>query len=963
MNKEQSYTADNINVLEGLSAIRKRPGMYIGDVGKRGLHHCVYEVIDNSTDEATAGYGKTIKVSLLKNGGIRVEDEGRGIPVENKANGVSAATITLTVLHAGGKFDKDTYKVSGGLHGIGIKATNATSKWLKVTICRNGEIWEQEFEKGEPLYKIRKTGETKKTGTTLEFIPDETIFDSIEYDPQLLIDRLRNSSFLTKNIEFIFINEITKEKEIFLSKNGLEDMLNYQIEPENILTPIMSYSGSDEKRGTVTDKDTGKIEENGILEKFDLEVSFLYETGYKTTISSFVNKILTPGGGVHEQGVLDALSSALLKKVKESKADSKKDKEIISKVNLEDIKEGLVLAISISIYTDIVFEGQTKDKLSGVHLRPMIRNLSKDKIENFLNSNPTMTNKIVQKVITARKARESAERARKTERKQQAEEIGSMLGKLTDCRSNTPEECEIFITEGQSAGGSAKQGRDGRYQAILPLKGKPVNPLKKTWADVISNDEILSIKTALGCGIGDNIDISKLRYHKIINQTDADIDGCLRGNTKIKLLDGRIKTIKELSELYPIGGDTFEVWSYDLENNTPVVGTAHSVRITKKVNKLYEITLCNEFKILATENHPFLDIFGNYCRADELKNGQQLKSLYFIEKEEISENEFFDYTIKDIKIIEVNEEEVFDMTVDKYHNFGIITDDNNKGLVFVHNSHIQQLLLTIFNTLFKPLLEGGYIYTAVPPLHRVKIGKESFYLNTDEDKKNYIIKVTNEETTKIKNSKKYKELYSIEKEELSILEKEFKNVEKQIEDIDKLKISKKYKNVLYLKEEDLNFLKEKNIEKDKLLLEKNKLSIQINNFKSTIYLNQELNSALSKYVFNRFKGLGEMNPDQLAETTMNPETRTLIKLKPNKLYDLSDEINIDNFAEEDISNILSIIERRKQERHLKKEKHPVKDSLIELTIDNIIGLISSDKGKDFRKMYLMRNIIGSEIGD
>lgn len=694
------YTAENINILEGLDAIRKRPGMYIGDVGEKGLHHCVFEVLDNSTDEAVAGYGKKIHLTLDK-GKIRIEDEGRGIPVDKK-DGVSAATLVLTVLHAGGKFDKDVYKTSGGLHGIGIKATNATSKYLKLTVYREGYIYEQEFEKGEPLYELKKVGKTEKRGTVIEFIPDETIFDDINYNKEIIKNRMRNSSFLTKGVSFIYKDE--SEEIEFYSENGLNDMILYNTKKEERMMNPMCFNGSDEK-----------YEGDVLLEKCDVEVSFIYEKGYKTNMFSFVNKILTPGGGVHEQGVMDALTSSILKKVKENKVKTKKEKDVIDAVNSEDIKEGLFLVIAINVYTDIVFEGQTKDKLSGKYLRGMIREISKGKIEQFLEENPVLTDKIVKKVITARKARMSADRARKIERKQQAEEIGSMLGKLSDCISNNPEECELFIVEGDGAGGSSKQGRNVQTQAILPLKGKPINPLKSKLSDVLKNEEILSLNTALGCGIGDNINIEKLRYHKIIQQTDADIDG----------------------------------------------------------------------------------------------------------------------------------------------------------------SHISQLLNTVFNTLFKPLLMEGYIYKAIPPLFRVKIGQESFYLKDEKEKEEFLLKRKKEHIKIIKGRKKYKEL-------------------------------------------------------------------------GDSYLEQELKKEMDKYVFNRFKGLGEMNPEQLAETTMNPETRTLVRLKPNPIYDISDEIDLEiENIEEKASEILEIINKRKES-----------ETYVPINVDSIIGLISGKEGTEFRKEFLLRNIKG-----
>jgi DNA gyrase subunit B len=456
--EERNYTADNINVLEGLDAIRKRPGMYIGDVGTKGLHHCVYEVVDNSIDEAVAGHCDTIDITYFSDGYIEVKDNGRGIPTEEK-DGVSAATISVTVLHAGGKFDKDTYQTSGGLHGIGTKAVNATSEHMMLTIHRNGEIHHQEFNEGIQQDKMKVIGSTKKRGTIFKFKPDSKIFDSTEYDVEILKERFKQSAYLTKTItinlnieEHTFQGEIRPaEKIVFHSENGISDFVD-NLKNDSVIQNVQ-FEGSDEKRGEVFDSITGKKDDNGIIEKIDLDVAFTYESGSQQKIYSFVNKINTPEGGVHEQGVIKALSAALIKKIKSTPAKTKKDQNIIDELNIEDVKEGLTMIVSIAVYTDIVFEGQTKSKLSGKHIESMVRAISKKEIEEWIAKNPKEMQKLSKKIILARKARKAGERARELAVSTKDEEVAGMLGKLSDCQSKNPEERELFLVEGDSAGG------------------------------------------------------------------------------------------------------------------------------------------------------------------------------------------------------------------------------------------------------------------------------------------------------------------------------------------------------------------------------------------------------------------------------------------------------------------------------------------------------------------------------
>ncbi len=502
-NEENSYTGKSIEVLEGLEAVRKRPGMYIGSTGIRGLHHLVYEIVDNSIDEAMAGHCDTIKVTVHKDNSITVIDNGRGIPVDlHPKYKVSALEIVLTKLHAGGKFSKDSYKVSGGLHGVGVSVVNALSKKLIAKVYKNDKIYIQEFSRGKKLTEVKEEKNiTKiKTGTEITFIPDEEIFSVLEFDEKILMSRLKELAFLNKNVKIIFVDERKNIKEEFHYEGGIKSFVEYINEGKETLHEIIYIHE--------------KKEEN------DVEVAIQYNTTYTENIYSFVNNINTIEGGTHLSGFKTALTRAL-----NNYAQKYMQKEIKGlTVTGNDVREGLTAVISIKI-PEPQFEGQTKTKLGNSEIKGIVDSIVFSKLTQYLEENPSIAKKIIDKVLQTARAREAASKARELVRRKSALESSTLPGKLADCSSKDKEKTELYIVEGDSAGGSAKQARSRDFQAILPLRGKILNVEKAHLAKMIKNKEILALITAIGTGIGEDFDIQKLRYGKIIIMTDADVDG------------------------------------------------------------------------------------------------------------------------------------------------------------------------------------------------------------------------------------------------------------------------------------------------------------------------------------------------------------------------------------------------------------------------------------------------------
>lgn len=499
------YDESQIQVLEGLEAVRKRPGMYIGSTSSRGLHHLVWEIVDNAVDEALAGRCTKIIVQVHPDNSVTVMDNGAGFPVGIlPQTGRPAVETALTVLHAGGKFGGSGYKVSGGLHGVGASVVNALSTWLKVLVYRDGHIHEQEYERGTPQYDLRVVGDTELTGTTVSFLPDPQIFtETTEFDTDLLQNRLREMAFLNAGLEIVYQDERELEQKdvTFCYSGGVSAFVEYLNKSKNALHAAPVY---------VT----------GIRDNVTVEVALQYNDSYTTTLFSFANNINTQEGGSHEAGFKSALTRIMNDYAR--KVNLIKENE--SNLTGDDVREGITAIISVKV-PEPQFEGQTKTKLGNSEVRGIVESLFGDKFQAFLDENPSIGRKIVEKSVMASHAREAARKARELTRRKSALEISSLPGKLADCSSRDASISELYLVEGDSAGGSAKQGRDRNFQAILPLRGKIINVEKARLDKILSNTEIRSIITAMGTGIGEDFDLSKARYHKIVIMTDADVDG------------------------------------------------------------------------------------------------------------------------------------------------------------------------------------------------------------------------------------------------------------------------------------------------------------------------------------------------------------------------------------------------------------------------------------------------------
>ena len=496
------YEAENIEQLEGLEAVRLRPGMYIGGVDDKALHHLVYEILDNSVDEALAGYCSEILIDILDDETIQIEDNGRGIPVGiHEKSKIPAATLVMTSLHAGGKFNTSNYKVSGGLNGVGASVVNALSKNLQMEIKRNGKIYKQEFSKGISIKDLYESGETEFTGTKIKFSPDSTIFDEVNFNYDLLINRLREIAFLNKSLKIVIKDNRTEKSKEFFYEGGIRTFVEFLNNNKTVLLPEVIYVESEK-------------------EDVSVEICMQYNDTYNSLLYSFVNNINTVEGGTHEQG----FRQALLRSISKYAVDNKFLKATDEKLSQDDVKEGMTAIISVKVPAP-QFESQKKIKLSNQNIRGIVDKIFYEKFEVFMEENPAYARKIIMKAIDAQKARIAAKKAREITRRKSVLENSTLPGKLADCQEKDPEKSELFIVEGDSAGGSAKQGRERKFQAILPLKGKILNVEKARFDKMLSNEEIKTLIQAMGIGIGVEIDMSKIRYKKIIIMTDADVDG------------------------------------------------------------------------------------------------------------------------------------------------------------------------------------------------------------------------------------------------------------------------------------------------------------------------------------------------------------------------------------------------------------------------------------------------------
>ena len=742
----EHYGAGNIKVLKGLEAVRKRPGMYIGDTNIGGLHHLIYEVVDNSIDEAMAGFCDDIEVEITNEGSVIISDNGRGIPVDiHPTEKIPAATVVLTVLHAGGKFDKDSYKVSGGLHGVGISVVNALSKKLILTIKKDGNVYRQEFAKGIPTTNLEIVKTTNRTGTTIEFWPDETIFETIEFEKKILTTRFKELAYLNPKIVINLKDQRDGSKEKFHFEGGLDQFVN-DLNKKDVVAKSVFFSES--------------------VEDLEIDFALLYNTSYEEKLFSFVNNIKTPEGGTHEAGFRGGLTRAITTYITENASAREKDMKILG----EDVREGLIAVVSVKV-PEPQFEGQTKGKLGSSYVRPIVQKMVFENLAKYFEENPNEAKAIMAKALMAARGREAAKRARDLTRKKDNFSVGTLPGKLADCQSKDPEISEIYLVEGDSAGGSAKQGRDRVFQAILPLRGKILNVEKARIDRILSSEEIKNMITAFGCGIGEEFDIEKLRYHKIIIMTDADVDG----------------------------------------------------------------------------------------------------------------------------------------------------------------SHIQTLLLTFFFRFLKPLVEGGYIYLAQPPLFRYKKGKKEIYLKDEKALNEFLIETgiegVNFEGIGNKDLISYLKLVARYRSLLNELQKRYSVItairymienedlagyeNNKIYEILKNYLESKGYNILnaYVNENSVQIYVQTESGLEEIVIDDNLFENYI--FEEAIYVYRQIsqrefnfgrdfievldeiekNAKKGAYI-QRYKGLGEMNPEQLWETTMSPENRNLFQIKIEDAKSASETFNL-----------------------------------------------------------------------
>lgn len=740
---KKDYGAGNIKVLKGLEAVRKRPGMYIGDTNINGLHHMIYEVVDNSIDEAMAGHCDTIDIELTTDGSAIITDNGRGIPVDiHPTENISAATVVLTVLHAGGKFDKDTYKVSGGLHGVGVSVVNALSKKLVVNIKRDGKLHRQEFAAGIPQTELEVIKTTNRTGTSVEFWPDESIFEIIEFNREILAKRFRELAYLNPKITINFKDQRDGFKESYHFEGGLESFVT-DMNKSNPVSKAVSFSGG----------------EDDVIVDF----AFLYNETYSENLLSFVNNIKTPDGGTHEAGFRAGLTRAITNYISANASAREKD----TKITGDDIREGLIAVISVKV-PEPQFEGQTKGKLGSSYVKPIVQKMSFEVLCKYFEENPNEAKAIMNKALIAARGREAAKKARDlTRKKDSLNSVGTLPGKLADCQSKDPSESEIYLVEGDSAGGSAKQGRDRAFQAILPLRGKILNVEKSRLDKILKSEEIKNMITAFGCGIGDEFDANKLRYHKIIIMTDADVDG----------------------------------------------------------------------------------------------------------------------------------------------------------------SHIQTLLLTFFFRFLTPIIENGNVYLAQPPLYRYKKGKKEIYLKDEKALNEFLIEtgIENEDFEGIGNNDliDYLKLISAYRTVLNELKKRFNvltairymienpdaisNEFSELFEVIKAELESQNYNILnsYISEDEIRvyvqtpngleeliindslFVNPLYIEAVHIYSKMKERDIDLPGDPLEVLENIEKSAKKGAYI-QRYKGLGEMNPEQLWETTMNPENRRLLKIDVKDMQSASD---------------------------------------------------------------------------
>lgn len=768
------YGASNIRVLEGLEAVRLRPGMYIGSTSQRGLHHCIYEIVDNSIDESLAGYCTEIKVTVHQDHSVTVEDNGRGIPVDIKPeSGKSALEIVHTVLHAGGKFGDGGYKVSGGLHGVGASVVNALSEKYIVEVSRQGHVWHQEYLRGEPTSQVEKGKETDKTGTKTTFWPDPEIFtETTEIDKDVITNRLREMAFLNKGLKIIFIDGKTLEEQVFHYEGGIGSYVEFLNKNKTVLFDSVVY-----------------MEKN--VDEMLVEVAMQYTDAYNESVLSFANNINTHHGGTHLTGFRNAITRVLNEYAR--KNNILKDSE--QNLTGEDVREGLTAIVSIKL-PNPEFEGQTKEKLGSQEAMAAVQDVVRDKLQEWLEFNPKIAKNIIEKTLQAQRAREAARKARELTRRKSALESSTLPGKLADCSNREPEKCEIYIVEGDSAGGSAKQGRNRMFQAILPLRGKILNVERARLDKIYGNNEIQAMVQAFGINISkneDEVELEKLRYHKIIIMTDADVDGA------------HIRTL---------------LLTFFFRYMKPLIDNGH-IYIAQP--PLYKVTTGKTSEYLYDER-----------ALDKLLRERGAKGLCLCDKTKTkvcSEGEF---------------------------------QDLMANMSTYYNSYNNPILNSIPAIVLRGLVRSGLEVEDFE--NQDKMNEIAEYLNKylTDHAKNYNV----QEAVNYSVSLKYNP------------ENARYNIKLELgDDIEPVSItssiikSSEFKKMKSAYPLIRNFLIE---EEEKLILETDSEQIEINSFADLQRIVEERGQKGMQ--IQRFKGLGEMMPDQLWETTMNPQTRTLLKV-------------------------------------------------------------------------------------
>jgi len=781
----RKYDATTIQVLEGVEAVRKRPAMYIGDTTSRGLHHMVYEVVDNSIDEAMAGYAVSIEVIVHADNSVTVIDDGRGIPVDiHKTQKKPALEVVMTTLHAGGKFDHKAYRVSGGLHGVGVSVVNALSEWLEVESRRDGKIYHQEYECGRTASKVKVIGSAKNTGTRVTFKADKEIFTAgVNYSFDILSNRLRELAFLNRNLKIKLKDERAKGREAeYQFSGGIVSFVEFLNKNKNVLHKKVIYFSK---------------EKDGI----QAEVAMQYNDGYAESIYTFANNINTIEGGTHLTGFKSALTRTLNQYCKEKKVLKSEEGSIAG----DDVREGISAVISVKV-PNPQFEGQTKTKLGNSEVEGIVESIVNEALGSFLGENPPVANKIIEKAVLAARAREAARKARELTRRKGALEGASLPGKLADCQETDASLCEVYLVEGDSAGGSAKQGRDRRFQAILPLKGKILNVEKARLDKALSNEEIRTIITAIGSGIGEEFDIAKLRYHKIIIMCDADVDGSHIRTLLLTFLYRQMPLLIENGHVYIAQPPLYKIKRGKREE---YIQTEDDFN-----NLLLELGSEGMTLTRAKDKHQFTD--------------KQLKSILdeLIELESLS-----------------NAIERSGVTLSKY-------------IGFRHKK------------------------TKKLPLYMVKVEGEAHFLYNDDELAEYIGEEENNTKTKTKengakNGKEDKKGPPKPKAMDYIEFYEAREIEKIIEKIEKLGVGIEEYDTTGEEEEEKKKTK-KDARKPVFIIKQEKEQESFFSLKEVLSYVKSVGK--EGMTVQRYKGLGEMNPTQLWETTMDPEKRTLLKV-------------------------------------------------------------------------------------